>query len=336
MDSTRRGSSVVFRSRRRLLRVVFGCALFWLAEVACSARAADVEPRAAALAVDADASCIDAVVLRGRVASKDWRWIGPAEERAALSLVAIVRAQGVGSSELMVRLQLRWPDGRSAQRTLAAHSCEAALDALALLIQMTLDAENRPREPAVGPGQDAAGAPESSSFVERVALGVSVGLGTAAAPALQPGLGVYAALGLQGSGLVQPWLQLEFLQAWRSGIAVADGSADFALTGGQLLACPVGVRSAGLAAHGCGAFELARLWARGADVYEPRAVARAWASAGLGVLLHAMPVSWLELQLGAALLRPLWRDQFSFAPDVFYAVPAWRWQIKLGLGVCFL
>ena len=312
------------------------CVWIWLARVA---RAADASPRAAELVVEADASCIQADVLRGRVASNGWRWVAQAEP-AELSLTASVRAQGATAGELAVALQLHWSDGRTAERTLAAQSCEAALDALALLIQMTLDAENRPRESSGagsdGNRDDGDGEPESWTEVTQLALGVSAGVGAAAAPKLQPGLGVYAALEISGFGLIQPRLQLELSHAWRSGIAVAGGTADFALTGGQLLVCPVAVRAATLAAHGCGTFELARLSAQGHDIYEPRSQARPWASAGLGVLLHARPVPKLELQLAAALSRPLWRDQFSFAPDVFYAVPAWRWQIKLGLAVCFL
>jgi hypothetical protein len=44
----------------------------------------------------------------------------------------------------------------------------------------------------------------------------------------------------------------------------------------------------------------------------------------------------LDLQVGGALLHPLSRDQFSFVPDVFFAVPAWRWQLKVGVGVRFM
>jgi hypothetical protein len=172
--------------------------------------------------------------------------------------------------------------------------------------------------------------------VTQVVVGANVGLGAAPAPELQPALGGYAALELHGVSWMRPRLQLDLSHAWRSGFAAGGGTADFALDGGQLSVCPVGVRALGFAAHGCATFELARLVAHGRESYEPRTQRRAWASAGLGLLLQARPVSRLEVQLGAALARPLWRDQFSFAPDVFYAVPAWRWQIKLGLAVCFL
>ncbi|HET8935875.1 MAG TPA: hypothetical protein VFN67_20650 [Polyangiales bacterium] len=329
MGLARCGSSVVSRSRQRPLRVAVLCALLWLAPLACRAGSADVSPRDAELVVDADASCIRADVLRERVTANAWRWVEGSPEQAELRLAATVRPVSDTGSGLEVTLQLHRPDGRTAERTLAAQSCEAALDALALLIQMTLDAESRSPELALGER-------ESWSRVSQLALGVSVGVGAAAAPALQPGLAAYAAVDLQGFGLTRPRLQLELSHAWRSGIVATGGKADFALTGGQLLVCPVGVRAATLAAHGCGTLELAWLSAQGRDAYEPRAQAHAWASAGLAVLMQVRPVPKLELQLGAGLARPLWRDQFSFAPNVFYAVPAWRWQIKLGLAVCFL
>jgi hypothetical protein len=71
------------------------------------------------------------------------------------------------------------------------------------------------------------------------------------------------------------------------------------------------------------------------DTFEPRSQTRVWASAGAGLLVR-VPVWKLDLQVGCVLLHPLSRDQFSFAPDVFFAVPAWRWQLKFGVGVRFL
>jgi hypothetical protein len=172
--------------------------------------------------------------------------------------------------------------------------------------------------------------------VTQVVLGANLGLATGAAPALQPALGVFVAVGLHGLSALQPWFQLEFAHAWLSGVSVAAGRADFVLDGGQALLCPIAWRRALFAAHGCGVVELARLQARGYDSYAPRTQSRAWASLGAGLLLRVLPVSRLELQLAAALLHPLWRDQFSFAPDVFYSVPSWRWQLKVGVAVHFL
>jgi hypothetical protein len=401
-------------------------------------------PRAVALRLEADPQCVSVEQLRRRVAAPTWRWSDDAEAGAQLALAASVLRQPDGG--LSVELQVRWPDGRSAERSVAAGSCEASLHALALLVQMTLDAAQRPREqapagtrprpsvatppkastprssqahsgdrpgvvltsvgastpsvapvnsearpgvvptsvgdstPSVAPvnsearrriaptsvvptnveptsrvpatgaeldetvtqgvaaaavgGEPNADGTERWSSVSDVAAGASLGLGAGAAPGLQPGVGVFAALGLRGIGMLRPWLQLELAHAW-SNASLPAGRADFALDGGQLLLCPIAWSSAYLAAHGCGAFELAQLRARGYDTYAPRSQARAWASAGAGLLVRA-PVWKLELQLGALLLHPLWRDQFSFAPDVFYAVPAWRWQLKLGLGVRFL
>jgi hypothetical protein len=318
------------------LRALAICVLHGLSLGASSAAA---EPQRAELVVDADDTCVSAEVLRARAATNAWRWLERPEQQAELSLAASVRAQTDGS--LQVALQIRWRDGHIAQRTLAAQSCDAALDALALLVRMTLDAAERSAQPA--PAQpvsaDAADAdPERAVWSEptQLVLGAQLGLGTGAAPGRQPSLGAYAALELRGVGVLRPRLQVELSHAWHSGVSVMGARADFALDGGQMLACPVGMGGSVFAAHGCAAFELARLQARGHDTYDPRSRVRAWASAGVGLLVHARPVSLLELQLGASLLHPLWRDQFSFAPDVFYSVPDWRWQLKLGLAVRFL
>lgn len=339
VGSARRCSSVVSRARLVALRVVVSCALFsvsWFAHTST----AGADPRTAELALEPDAGCASVEALRARISAHGWRWVSAPAEQAELRLLASVRAHA--EHALQVSLRVRWRDGREAQRALAAQSCEAAVDALVLLIQMTLDAAERAQaqpmlvdEAEEDPDEPAA---ERASWatVTQVALGANVGLGAGPAPTLQPGVGGYAALDLRGFGWLRPRFLLELSHAWRSGVATGSGTADFALDGGQVSVCPLGLRGLAFAALGCGTFELGRLTARGYDSYEPRTQTRAWASAGLGALLLGRPMSRVELQLGAALSRPLWRDQFSFAPEVFYAVPAWRWQIKLGLAVLFL
>jgi hypothetical protein len=422
----------------------------------------------AQLELQAEPGCASEAALRERVAGGAWRVVGVSKD-AELSLAASIRRDAAGA--LAVALHVRFRDGRSAQRSLAAQSCEAAVDALALLVQMTLDAAARdptaarsgargraqggapargdaardgargdavrgdavrdgvrgdavrdgargdaardgargdavrdgargdaardgargdaergesdasgeqaasagalavgglaerssrlggdaaagsatqpPRVLAADGGEAgaldageprAAGASAEGSWAQPsdLVLGAQLGLGAGAAPALQPAVGVYVALGLRGSGVLRPLMQLELAHAWRNAVSADHGRANFSLDGAALLLCPVGWRAASFAAHGCGAFELARLAATGYDTYAPRRQVRAWASLGAGLLLSASLGPRLQLQLGAALLHPWWRDQFSFAPDVFYSVPSWRWQLKVGLAVRFL
>jgi len=281
--------------------------------------------RIATLRLDADATCVSLEGLRARIVAPAWHLADASEAGAQLALGASVLRESEGG--LLVRLEVQRPGQRKAQRALAAQSCEASLDALALLVQMTLDAADVPararaREPRW-------------HRLDTVLVGASFGLASGAAPTLQPGLGVFAALGLLGRGFARPWLQLEWAHAWSNGHASEAGQADFALDGGQALLCPIAWGHARFAAHGCGAFELARLRARGYDTFEPRAHSRVWASVGAGLLVR-VGLWKLDWQLSGALVHPLSRDQFSFAPDVFFSVPSWRWQLKFGVGVRFL
>lgn len=171
--------------------------------------------------------------------------------------------------------------------------------------------------------------------VTHVAVGGRAALGNATAPRLQPGLGLYSALALRGVGWLRPLLQLELSHARSSGVAAEGGRADFTWDGGQLSLCPVGVRWRALAGHGCGALELGRISARGYDTYGPRAQRRPWLALGASLLLTAALWERIEVQLGFGLLGPIWRDQFAFAPQVFFTVPSLRFQLHLGLGVRF-
>jgi hypothetical protein len=315
------GSSGVWRTLVRLAALMLCCVL----GPRVSAQPAE---RTVALRLDADRDCVAIGELRSRIAAPTWHVVEVSAPGAELVLSASVLRQPDG---LLVRLQVRWPDGRDAERSVAAQSCEASLDALALLVQMTLDAAERAPEQAARDVDEY----EPWHRVSSIAAGASFGLGTGAAPELQPGLGVFVALGLRGVGVIRPWLQIELAHAWSNGHALSAGRADFALDGGQVLLCPIAWSHALFAAHGCGAFELSRLRARGYDTFEPRSQTRVWASAGAGLLVR-VPVWKLDLQVGGALLHPLSRDQFSFAPDVFFAVPAWRWQLKVGVGVRFM
>jgi hypothetical protein len=315
------GSSSVWRSLTRLAALTL-CCLF------PPTVSAQPDARKVTLRLDADSDCVASAALRSRIAAPTWHVLESSAERAELALTASVLRQSDG---LLVRLQVQWPDGRDAERSVAAQSCEASLDALALLVQMTLDAAQRAPEQAAREVEDY----QPWQRVSGVVVGAGFGVGTGTAPELQPGLGVFAGLGLRGVGVMRPWLQLELAHAWSNGHAQSAGRADFALDGGQALLCPVAWSHALFAAHGCGAFELARLHARGYDTFEPRTQKRVWASAGAGLLVR-VPMWKLDLQVGGLLLHPLSRDQFSFAPDVFFAVPAWRWQLKVGVGVRFL
>src|SRR5687767_9204727 len=106
------------------------------------------------LTVDADADCATAAALAERVQERSQR-IGFVDDTGDIPRLRVT----IGASSARDRvamLFIRWPDGRSAERRLTAGSCPSALDALALLVAMTLDpaASSGGDSPAASSGGD--------------------------------------------------------------------------------------------------------------------------------------------------------------------------------------
>jgi len=282
----------------------------------------------------------------------------------------------IGAAAARVRvavLSVQWPDGRRSERRIKARSCEAALDALGLLIAMTLDpaalmASVPPAPPALEANDPSAPAPKVSEAtaaktgeqlgtgeqvnanapqdaeraahadplgVSHVAAGLSTQVVAGPAPRAMPGFGLYARLVFYGGPLWAPALELRAGHTWVDGLVEPDGEASFVLDSAKLDVCPLGVRLASLTAHACMTGEIGRFHATGSRSYAPRSHHLLWTSLG-GTLLLALALgSTVELQGGFDLAVPLRRDRFSFRPDVFHEVEALSLSAHLGVGVRF-
>jgi hypothetical protein len=332
-----------------------------LALIAVDAAAQETTPPSArgALRVDAAERCATRDAIVARVAERSQRI--ELVDDAPLVLRAVVQesTRNLVSAELHVT----WPDGRTSLRRLNAPSCAEALDALALLITLTLDPSaaltpaNAEKEPVITEAPPAAESkspasepqpqpqPESESesrasptsepfALSHVAFGLAAHGLLGVAPRLMPGIGASALVAFDGHGLWTPLLQVRVTHAWASATEAA-GTADFQLDRADLVACVIGLRSATLAARACVTGAIGRLHARGSETYDPNDHARLWVSAGAELLLSAELVGPLQLQAGAGLAVPLRRDRFAFAPRVFHRVAAAVLYGHLGLAVRF-
>jgi hypothetical protein len=114
-----------------------------------------------------------------------------------------------------------------------------------------------------------------------------------------------------------------------------DGRATFALDGVALDACPVRVVILRLEARACAAGSVGRLLAQGTHAYDPRSVARPFATAG-GAVRLMVPVAWrIEARARVGVGAALWRDAFEFTPDVFHRVASVTLVGDVGIGVRF-
>jgi hypothetical protein len=282
-----------------------------------------------------------------------------------------VALRGDQAAGFAAELSVLWSDGRSSLRRFEARTCDAAIDALAFMIVLTLDPGAQPPDhvpapeidSAVSPhvaadtGADLTSAPDTNMLFAKTArasdtsesaakasagatlayhleLGAKAAMALGVAPSAQYGLGMYALAALAGSTPWLPALQLRAARLWQTTIATG-GHADFRLDVMHLDACPLGLTSRNLTGRLCLTAGLGSLRAAGSSTYAPRSHSRLWTDWG-GTLLLSLRVGRLvHAQLSAGAMVPTRRDSFSFRPDVFHRVSAVCAQIELGVGLRF-
>jgi len=328
-----------------------------LSLIAVDAAAQDPAPPSArgALSVEAPEHCATRGAVAARVAERSQRIELVDEDPLVLRAVVQESSRNLVSAELHVT----WPDGRTSLRRLNAPSCAEAIDALALLITLTLDpsatfGQSNANEPSAAvpvpdstpvpvpttvpdsaPDADAEPLPPSPPFaLSHVAFGLTAHGLLGVAPTGMPGLGASALVAFEGYGLWTPLLQVRVAHAWAMATEAA-GTADFRLDRADLVACVIGLRSQALAARACVTGGIGRLSASGSQTYDPNSHARLWLAAGGELLLSAELFGPVQLQASAGLAVPLRRDRFAFAPRVFHRVAAAIPYGQIGLAVRF-
>ena len=352
-----------------VFRLALGLALAGLLAAGGVATAAPASVAPARLEVEALPACStrDELVARVVARSTRIRFVNDASRVPDLTARLEIGAKGVVVAELLVVE----PDGRKFQRRIEAPSCAAATDALALVIAITLDpsantgevspggttdAANAASPPAEAPprAQEAAPAvaslppsPARAADVDTVAADGSpagafrftVGVGAEAvagpAPVAMPGPAVELQAGYERTSILSPALVLTFAHLWSDPLNEGAGTARFALDWAGLDACPVRLAVARIEVRACAAASFGRLTAEGSETYDPRAVARPFATAGGAARLSLLLPLHLEVRARFGAGATLWRDAFQFRPDVFHRVASVTLVGDVGIGVRF-
>jgi hypothetical protein len=286
-------------------------------------------------------------------------------------LAASVKQAADGS--VAAELAVTHPSGKRSVRRLTAPSCSEAVDALALVIAITLDptsvsggsggdtesgsanaAEglgqaNQPNakanEPVKRPssvsGEEQADfrAPQSSGpdmetvFHWRAGALLRALLGPA--PELMPGLALALGASWDRAGVWSPALRLSATHYWLHGVSEMDGDADFEVDSGSLDACPVRVGGELLAMRPCANLELGRLLARGTHTFAPQAHSRPFAVLGGSLWLETLLLTRLEAGLGLSAGKTLVMDDFAFSPTTFHRVSSLTVAGSLGVSLRF-
>jgi hypothetical protein len=304
-----------------------------------------------------DGDCISRNDLAARVAARSPR-IQFVDEAAISANVALTSAR-VGN--VVVELVLTADGTAPTPRRIVARSCAEAVDAIALMIAVTLDPTLK-RKTAVGESEAGtvlapplaakpaeqpavakppaplppAGSPaqpvRAPSAPTRREFGAYIGGQTifGPAPAVMPGVAFFAMAALDRDSVWAPALFVGATHVWRSDLPEPGGSASFVLDAAIVDVCPLRFGGSPLAARACATALFGRVAATGSDTDQGASVARGFAAAGAAWTATVGTVVELYARLGIGVT--LLRDAYEFGGVTFHRADRITTTASLGIG----
>jgi hypothetical protein len=153
------------------------------------------------------------------------------------------------------------------------------------------------------------------------------------APAVMPGVGLYAMAALDRDELWSPAVVLGAMHAWRSGFDEAGGTAAFTLDAAGLDACGIRVRVTVLEGRACASARVGRLLATGSATTAGTSEARLFATAGGTAIITGQLGETLELAARIGAGATLVRDWYLFGTNEFHRAARVTVDATFGLGL---
>jgi len=201
-------------------------------------------------------------------------------------------------------------------------------------VKVAEQAANPEKQPAP-PASAGAEAPPSSPVAtrRRSSLHLMGQMVLGPAPAVMPGVGLYAMAALDRDELWSPAVVLGAMHAWRSGFAEAGGTAAFTLDAASLDGCGIRVRVTVIEGRACASARVGRLLATGSATTAGNSEARLFATAGGTAILTGQLGETLELAARIGAGATLVRDWYLFGTNEFHRVARVTVDATLGLGL---
>jgi hypothetical protein len=241
-------------------------------------------------------------------------------------------------------------------RRVTARSCAEAVEAVALVIAVTLDptsaASSLPRNPPAEsiarlaerpplPPQPAAtvagaSAPSGDALPTRLAHFVLYAMGQSLfgpAPTMMPGVSLYAFAGTDRKSVWSPAVALGLAHAWKNDLSEPGGKASFAVDAASLDLCPMTVRASVLTAYPCASGMIGWTSSSGSDTEAPASSTRPFVTVGGAIVVSAELGKRLSLsaRLGTG-VTPI-RDSYDFGGSSFHRAGLFTTSASLGIGV---
>jgi hypothetical protein len=187
---------------------------------------------------------------------------------------------------------------------------------------------------ASGEPRPASSGTTNRGWSPRLGAHVSAQMFGGLAPALMPGLGVYALAGLDRETLWSPALMLGASHGFDVSVEATGGTATFWLDAASLDACALRVRIRSFETRACASALVGRLSAEATNTTNAAGVVRRpFAALGAAAVMALRIEPTVELTARAALGANLLRDSFEFAPLVFHTVPSVSFSASVGIGL---
>ncbi len=204
-------------------------------------------------------------------------------------------------------------------------------DAAAKLAEQAASPEKRPAPPASAVAEAQPSLPVATR--RRASLHLMGQMVFGPAPAVMPGVGLYAMAALDRDELWSPAVVLGAMHAGRSGFAEAGGTAAFTLDAASLDACGIRVRVTVLEGRACASARVGRLLASGSATTAGTSVARLFATAGGTAIITGQLGATLELAARIGAGATLVRDWYLFGTNEFHRAARVTVDATLGLGL---
>jgi hypothetical protein len=279
----------------------------------------------------------------------------PRAEKSAAGADAQVQIEADLNTAPRLRVSTR--DGTSQDREIVAEGCTEAMQSMAIIAAMILEAQPArsapvaaepspvapasPRDDSARPAtstpaspRDEPARPATSTPRRRLVAAVSVAADaeSAVAPALAFGVAAGAELGSSAPGLVSPSVRLSLVLAQAARVETLAGDARFRLVLGRAHLCGLKLAAARSSLRVCALVEAGALLGEGIDARNRREQTMPWLGTGLAALGAFDLAGPVALELGAGARALLVKDRFVFLPDEnVHQVPDVAWNLSMGL-----
>ncbi len=327
--------------------VAVGALAFWCSQPARADNGVSV-----GLGYQAPAGCSERAELVRQLRARTARAQVAAADGAAEWQFQVVIGTSPGRAE--AQLVIRDPEGRESSRELVGRDCDELVEALGLIVALTVDADARTdpvseltpaldvppaRETTAdsaqsGDGAGAAELPPTSRWTYGGGVhGIAV---SGIAPGILPGVVGFVEAAKTGEAWWLPAARLSLRRAQAGGFEAEGGTAAFRVTTAGLELCPTHLPpSASVGIRPCVFGEVGVLRAAGSNTIEPRSVDHRWIGLGPSARLELVPVTGLMLEVRFAAEIPTVRGRFLFAPEVFHEVDPVTVIVALGVAARF-